>query len=527
MELIRAQIAQSWQRARLSGLDPTDTLEDFSVFEVDRRSRLLSAADPILGRMESVLSGNGYCVILADRDAKLVDIRFGNDKARELVTGTGAVVGRPFTETTSGTNSIATVFELRTPVAVRGEEHYMESMKCFSCYGYPILHPITRRVEGVLDITFLAAEDNPLLEPMLVHAVSDIQGRLLEETRWSEQLLFGAFQRASARRRGAPAIAIADEILLENTSAGNLLDAVDHAALRALADDPMHRQGVVRSMTLSSGLQATVRWDRPASGAGIVVEIDPQVDAPRVAVAPTRARTKATVCVNGEPGTGRTRTLTELAGTATFFDAVDLVATDPAVWLARVTEHLADAGASVVVENVHLLGPAVARILYSKLTTAKAWFALSAVPGATTPEHRRLVTACASTIELLPLRARKHEIPDLVRGFLAELPGGRDRRFTPAAMSKLIGYEWPGNIDELRTEITEVAAKRSVGDITDKDLIRPRSAVSSSLNVLDAATKKAIVAELARNGGNKRSTAEALHMSRTTLYKRMKELDIH
>ncbi|SNS49841.1 sigma-54-dependent Fis family transcriptional regulator [Rhodococcoides kyotonense] len=518
MELVRAQIAQSWQRARLSGLDPTGTLEDFSVSEVDRRSRLLSAADPILDRMESVLTGNGYCVILADRDAKLVDMRFGNKAARELVTGTGAVVGRPFTETTSGTNSIATVYELRAPIAVRGDEHYMESMKQFSCYGYPILHPITRRIEGVLDITFLAAQDNPLLEPMLVHAVSDIQGRLLEETRWSEQLLFGAFQRASARRRGAPAIAIADEILLENTSAGKLLDAVDHAALRALADDPVHRQGVVRSMTLSSGLQATVRWDRPASGAGIVIEIDPQEKPPRASVTSTRAR--ATVCVSGEPGTGRTRTLSDIAGAATFFDSCDLMDSDPAEWLARVGDALADADASVVVENVHLLPAAVARSLYTKLTSADAWFALSTTPDAT-GEHRRLLTACASTIDLLPLRSRKHEIPDLVRGFL---PG--NRRFTPTAMAKLINYDWPGNLGELRAEITEVAAKRSVGDITDRDLIRPRS-VDSSLNVLDAATKTAIVAELARNGGNKRSTADALHMSRTTLYKRMKELGIH
>ncbi|MCZ4077870.1 transcriptional regulator [Rhodococcus sp. H36-A4] len=532
VELVREQIAQSWNRARLSGLDPSDTLENFSVSEVDRRSRLLSAADPVLDRMDSVLRGSRYCVILADREAKLVDIRFGTDAVRTLVESTGTVVGRTFTENTSGTNSIATVYELRKPVSVRGEEHFMESMKMFSCYGYPIFHPITRRIEGVLDITFLEPDDNPLLEPMLGNAVSDIQDRLFEETRWSEQLLFGAFQRASARRRGAPAVAIADEMFLENTSAGTLLDAVDHAALRALTDDPMHRQGVVRSMTLSSGVRATVRWERPASGAGIVIEIDPlrEGSCSRPAAPLIRAEKKrgATVSVSGEPGSGRTTVLSDLAADAKFFDAVDLVTRDTTEWMTLVGAALADPDGAVVIEHVHLLTPIIARSLYVQLESAAAWFALSSSPtSAASAEHRQLLTACSSTIELSPLRTRRHEIPGLVRTFLAQVPGGPDRRITAAAMTGLMGYDWPGNLTELRSEVTEVAATRSVGDITPRDLIRPTSgAPSTCLGTLDAAMREAIVRELERHGGNKRTTAEKLGISRTTLYKRMKDLGI-
>ena len=106
--MVREQIARSWQRSASSGLEPAHTLESASLRDVDRRSRLLAAANPVLDRMEDVLDGSGYCVLLADRDARLVDLRFGTRELRDIVFGVGAVVGRSFTEEASGTNSIAT-----------------------------------------------------------------------------------------------------------------------------------------------------------------------------------------------------------------------------------------------------------------------------------------------------------------------------------------------------------------------------------------------------------------------------------
>lgn len=278
---VRAEIARSWQRSRSAGLEPAGTIEEAGVRDVDRRSRLLAAANPILDRMASVLSRTGYCVILADRDARLVDIRSGTTRVRDVVAGVGAVIGRPFTERTSGTNSIATVYETRTPLAVRGDEHYMENMKRFSCYGYPLLHPATQRLEGVLDITFLESDDNPLLGPMLSYAARDIQDRLMEATHTGEQMLFAEFQRVSARRRGAPVVALAEEMRLENAAAGLRLSEADHRTLWAATDGTVSRSGTIARLELSSGVYATVHWTRPEGGTGIVVEIDPVEDGTR------------------------------------------------------------------------------------------------------------------------------------------------------------------------------------------------------------------------------------------------------
>ncbi|WP_343947190.1 sigma-54-dependent Fis family transcriptional regulator [Williamsia maris] len=524
----RDEIARSWERSRSSGLRPTDSLEQFSVSDVDRRSRLLAAAEPVLDRMESMLARTRYCVLLSDRDARLVDLRFGSHQVRDAVTATGTVLGRPFSEETSGTNSIATVHELRVPVAVRGDEHYIDAMKGFSCYGHPLIHPVTRRIEGVLDITYLVDEDNPLLQPLLVQSATDIQSRLLEETRWSEQLLFAAFQRSNAARRGAPVIAMADEILLENTSASALICAEDHAALRAQIEGSTRRDGTIESMSLRGGQPVRIRWERPVSGAGVVVEID-MVDAPTVIDAMARRPSARTAAVIGEPGSGRTTALTEWAGACPVdrFDAADLAVGDPTGWLTGIVSRLDDGDATVVVENVHLLAELMACALTAAIATGVARVGISSNPlGDTAFERRRLVTGCREQTTMTPLRLRRHEIPSIARTMLAR--HGHDLHFTPAAITALVGYDWPGNLAELSDEIDDLVGQRSAGAITDRDLIRPTRPTPTDCdrNPIDTALHEAITNELHRHGGNKKATADHLGISRTTLYKRMRDLHI-
>ena len=60
------------------------------------------------------------------------------------------------------------------------------------------------------------------------------------------------------------------------------------------------------------------------------------------------------------------------------------------------------------------------------------------------------------TVDLPPLRARRDDIPLLVKGFLDEF--GREnnkqvRELTPEALNVLLAYDWPGNVRELRNVI--------------------------------------------------------------------------
>jgi DNA-binding NtrC family response regulator len=53
-------------------------------------------------------------------------------------------------------------------------------------------------------------------------------------------------------------------------------------------------------------------------------------------------------------------------------------------------------------------------------------------------------------VELAPLRDRAPDVPTLAQHFLAERGLSPPMRFSDAALEKLSGHEWPGNIRELR-----------------------------------------------------------------------------
>jgi transcriptional regulator of acetoin/glycerol metabolism len=524
-------IATAWRRAEMTGLDPLGP-RGFTVSPVDPTSRLLTATRSVLDRMESIFSGTNVSVILADRDVRLVDLRHGTTNIRDALGENGGVLGRDFTEETSGTNSVATVHELRAPLTVHGDQHFLDSMKKFSCYGYPIIHPLTRRIEGVLDLTFFVGEDNPLLHPMVRHAAEDIEAQLLEQSPRDEQALVGAFQRAAVRRRGAPLVGITGDLVLANTAATALLNSVDFAVLGALTD-----VSPVQAHTLSSGAQVTLRLTRATLGAGVVMEIDPlirtagsatsrsarsRVERVKSQVADARAAQK-TMSVVGERGTGRTTLVQDLMADAdpALFDAGHLAHEPQSAWLQRLTQALDVGEHPVVIENVHLLSPLAAHAVRVALARTSAWFVLSSDPLNTlSPEVFQLVDTCTARLELLPLRLRKHEIPALVEAMLSELSS--TVRFTPAAFRTLLAHNWPGNVSELRAEVTAAARSRSAGDISERDLVRLHDrATAPALSANDTALRVTLEEALARHGGNKLAAARSLDISRTTLYKRM------
>ena len=226
---------------------------------VDPDGRLLHAAGPVLDELAEMLDGSRYTVLLADRDARLVGMRFGRSSLRSAMEGVGAVEGKLFTESTTGTNSIATVFELRRGVAVHGEEHYLESFKRFACYGTPIIDPVTGRLAGVLDITCLAEDATELLRPFLLRGARDIEARLLGDVRRAHRSVLDAFE-AAARRSAQPVMAFGADLVLSNDAAADLLQPADRAALQTLAAELTTTRSTSRcsELELASGGRAAV-----------------------------------------------------------------------------------------------------------------------------------------------------------------------------------------------------------------------------------------------------------------------------
>jgi DNA-binding NtrC family response regulator len=142
-----------------------------------------------------------------------------------------------------------------------------------------------------------------------------------------------------------------------------------------------------------------------------------------------------------------------------------------------------------------------------------------------------------------PLRDRKEDIPLLVQAFLkdsAKENGKPFRELTPEAMSLILEHDWPGNVRELRTAIEHGVVMCSASRIGMRDLpasvrgAAPQipgshaTASSQSHDALDLhhAERLLIFRALEESGGNRTSAADRLGISRRTLHRRLKELNI-
>lgn len=90
---MRPEIALSWKRSALSGLEPSSTPTGDPCSDLDKSSRLLQAARPVLDEMEQQIQGTGFCVLLADRDCRIVARLFDGPGLERLIDGAGAVLG--------------------------------------------------------------------------------------------------------------------------------------------------------------------------------------------------------------------------------------------------------------------------------------------------------------------------------------------------------------------------------------------------------------------------------------------------
>jgi transcriptional regulator with PAS, ATPase and Fis domain len=111
--------------------------------------------------------------------------------------------------------------------------------------------------------------------------------------------------------------------------------------------------------------------------------------------------------------------------------------------------------------------------------------------------------------------------------------------FSPEFMEKLKKYQWPGNVRELQgvieREILHLeAGKRVINHIPDfmlkeKEIKGEKileTLVDDEVVSLSKLEKMMIKRAFKRFGGNRRKMCEALDISRTTLFRKMKEYKI-
>jgi transcriptional regulator of acetoin/glycerol metabolism len=130
------------------------------------------------------------------------------------------------------------------------------------------------------------------------------------------------------------------------------------------------------------------------------------------------------------------------------------------------------------------------------------------------------------TVTVPALRHRIEDLEDLVPMLLNELTRG-EVRMDGEAMRQLGKLPWPGNVAQLRSVLAETVGRQRSGVIgIDKLPAECSSLARRKLTRLEALERDAIVRSLLENDGSKADAAEALGMSRATIYRKIKEFGI-
>jgi Nif-specific regulatory protein len=125
-------------------------------------------------------------------------------------------------------------------------------------------------------------------------------------------------------------------------------------------------------------------------------------------------------------------------------------------------------------------------------------------------------------LEVPPLRERISDIPLLVNHFLESSP---DFKISRAALKKLIGYNWPGNVRQLENIISRAAILANRNVIDEED-IQFDEKESPFFGTIEEFNNQLIVKRLKQFNGNKSQTARSLGISLRSLQMRIKKIEM-
>ena len=148
-----------------------------------------------------------------------------------------------------------------------------------------------------------------------------------------------------------------------------------------------------------------------------------------------------------------------------------------------------------------------------------------------------LLRLSSFVITMEPLRKRSEDIPVLVEHLLDKLTIqiNRTLKISPETLRALCEYPWPGNIREIETVLERVALLSEGSQVDIENLppaIRNRSTLVKGKTLMQPVQtlleveKSAIIAASQAANGNLTKAAQTLGISRTTLWRKIKELGI-
>ncbi len=554
---VRRDIAASWRRSSAHGVPRTTLRAPYDERVVDLESPLVRAADPVLAQSALDLGRSASCIALADHRGRILRRVTGDPRFDAALDRVLLAPGFSYSERHVGTNGLGTALHDRTLVVVHGREHFNDELTDICCFAVPVRDPLTGRVLGAVGIGAATTADEGAYTAVVRQAGLLVENRLFDLHTDGQRELYGAYL-AALRQGRQHAFVLAPDLLRAPPVVMQHLGAVGHDQLWALAVDALgNRREAQVQVPLADGAVVGVRlraFEHRGRLAGALGEVRPAgdstlSDAPAGPALPLReyagwsaaTRTAAValrrlaeawhpVVVLGEVGTGKASMVQLVA--ARVFPGRPLLTLTPEDLSSeggpqRVAEHL-ETGAPVLVRQVDTLGPEQVAALLEATADARrqGWLAMTwrgdPDASATVPRGTGL-----RVLTLAPLRSRPDDIPRAVERMLLNRPQGRHVTFTPALVERLRREPWPRNLAGLSDVVEELLACRH-GTVVDVGVFDEafQATVRRRLTPVEWMLRAAIVDALRAHGGNKDLAAAALGMSRASIYRKLKSLDI-
>jgi sigma-54 dependent transcriptional regulator, acetoin dehydrogenase operon transcriptional activator AcoR len=568
---VRKPILASWWRSRQWQV-AADRVDLDYLHEPDLETRLVRGAEPVLRKLHQELSGQPISIILTDADGLVLARLTGDHDLERALDGIKLAPGFSYAEERVGTNGIGTAIEAGGPAHVFGHEHYAEDLDRFGCAGVPIHDPVSGKTVGVIDLTCWRKDADPLMISLVKATADQITQALVTASSSRDIDLLHEYMRA-CRRTGGIVLALGNDVVMLNDHARTMLDPGDQAALIGHATEALTRRtagavtvdlpsGMVARMSCRPVTEGPVTDSRVADGVVHVKLVSAvagaaDVPAPRSpmylpglvgsGVLWLRACREAEalydsgdwLTLEGEPGVGKlalARAVHQRRNPAAPFHVLDADAASQD-WLIETRRELLDGKGMLVIRHVDTLNAKQMHALASALGEARAAGRQAELRVAVTLNRKqatadtnpttRLLRFFPGTVELPPLRHHIEDLHELVPFFLARLSQQGRLTCSTEAMQLLLRHSWPGNTEQLWQVLRQVVQRRRAGAIMPRDLPPECWTVSRRLlSPLESIERDAIVQSLQDHDGNKVRAAEALGMSRATIYRKIHEYGI-
>lgn len=548
---LRDTIRMSWIRSRLADA-PMDRIS-VPHREADGASeRLVRAAGPILDRFAEQLTDTNVSIVLADANARVVGRWAGDHSALRGLARLCIDDGFVLAEDVAGTNGIGTVLEELRPVTIFGEEHYSEPLHRLVCVGAPIRNPLTRRIVGVLDLACPTSEATGLLVPTLLDLGAQIEQELIARSSSRERMVFDEFL-ARCRETPAAVVGLSPHYMVTNAAAADLLAPNDQGQLW----EQVHQaNSAAMTLTLASGTIVRARCTHIRMGsmvAGVLIEFVPRenerVIPPTVKPMARRShrmtdsdlqdlviRAAGRLRIIGEQGAGKLTAATRIHRLVSPHESLTIhpvglaQVVGPREWLHELQARLGDPRGTVVLRNLESLDGPLEQSLSDLLDRQPdpVPLIIGTQRSDRGPDRSALQSRFGDTALTVPaLRQQREHLADVVYDVLRS--AGYSHQVGHRAMTALINFSWPGNFPQLQKVVRE-AARQARGSVIGVDDLDEEVAGGGRgrrpLSRLETVERAAIVDALSEHRGNRSQAALALGLSRSTLYRRLRQFGL-